>query len=663
MILDRITVFQFRCYAGAHEFDLTPRKKYGYERPIVLFGGLNGAGKTTLLLAVKLALYGRQALGTGTRKSAYEQFIRSSIHREPDLLIEPNHTYVDLELTYGKLGERIELSIRREWLSERKGVKESLTIAQNGRRLDSLTDEECQGFLNELIPPGVADLFFFDGEKIADLAEDDSGTALGDAIGRLLGLDLVERLRNDLRVFQLRTASRSSGLDSSALDELQIEYEESNKQLSLGRHDLNDAVEKLRALEVVKEQIEGELLERGGDWGISRQKKQQKSVKLAEQVRQSERELQEMLTGVYPLTLAGDLLKDLVNELTREVDAQSTAQSNEILNAFAEAIKDKLSATITDREVAAIDETLASRIQPTLERPPLLDITSRDLGTIEKTIKVDARKAVKRVKSVSKSIGTIIEELDQISLQIERAPDESTLVEKINALGKVNDQIVDLRADIAVRTRDLESEYQQVIQQARTLKREHEASNEIVGFDKPMEYATKMRALLKEFSVHNAREKVKRLELEFVESFQRLSRKNDLFTQAAIDPIRFTVTLLGSQGETIERSELSAGEKQIYAIAMLEALSRTSGRKLPILVDTPLGRLDSEHRQSLVENYFPQASHQVIVLSTDTEVDQDFYQSLSSHISHAFEIRFDEAVQATEVSEGYFWRKQLRAAV
>ena len=89
-------------------------------------------------------------------------------------------------------------------------------------------------------------------------------------------------------------------------------------------------------------------------------------------------------------------------------------------------------------------------------------------------------------------------------------------------------------------------------------------------------------------------------------------------------------------GNELDAKQLSAGEKQIYAIAMLEALAKTSGRRLPIIIGTtPLGRLDSKHREQLVNAYFPHASQQVIVLSTDTEIDQEYLSALSPFISHA----------------------------
>jgi DNA sulfur modification protein DndD len=89
---------------------------------------------------------------------------------------------------------------------------------------------------------------------------------------------------------------------------------------------------------------------------------------------------------------------------------------------------------------------------------------------------------------------------------------------------------------------------------------------------------------------------------------------------------------------------------------MLEALGRTSGRNLPIIIDTPLGRLDSKHRTKLVKNYFPTASHQVLILSTATELDEDVYSELSPEISHAFSVDYDSQQGCSEYNEGYFWR-------
>ena len=168
--------------------------------------------------------------------------------------------------------------------------------------------------------------------------------------------------------------------------------------------------------------------------------------------------------------------------------------------------------------------------------------------------------------------------------------------------------------------------------------------------------------MLRDFRRLKADRKIEQLEHEFTEAFQALARKDDLVASARIDTRNFTVKLLNREGRELQKAQLSAGEKQIYAIAMLEALARTSGRRLPVVIDTPLGRLDSHHRANLVTNYFPRASHQVILLSTDVEVDESFYRELSPNISHAFEIRYDPEAHASNLHEGYFWRARMRMA-
>jgi DNA sulfur modification protein DndD len=88
---------------------------------------------------------------------------------------------------------------------------------------------------------------------------------------------------------------------------------------------------------------------------------------------------------------------------------------------------------------------------------------------------------------------------------------------------------------------------------------------------------------------------------------------------------------------------------------VLWALARTSGRPLPVIIDTPLGRLDSDHRRLLVQNYFPHASHQTVILSTDTEVDQPYFEEPRPWTSKAYLLDFDPAEHSTKVASGYFW--------
>jgi DNA sulfur modification protein DndD len=89
---------------------------------------------------------------------------------------------------------------------------------------------------------------------------------------------------------------------------------------------------------------------------------------------------------------------------------------------------------------------------------------------------------------------------------------------------------------------------------------------------------------------------------------------------------------------------------------VLWGLARAAARPQPAVIDTPMARLDAVHRRHLVERYFPHASHQVVLFSTDTEVDREYYQALQPALVRAYHLNYDEARRATVAEEGYFWK-------
>jgi DNA sulfur modification protein DndD len=163
------------------------------------------------------------------------------------------------------------------------------------------------------------------------------------------------------------------------------------------------------------------------------------------------------------------------------------------------------------------------------------------------------------------------------------------------------------------------------------------------------------QAALKEYLLVVTQLKLEQLEREVAQCFGAICRKGDLVDKIRINPESFDITLLDKNGQQISKERLSAGEKQVFSIALLWALGRTSGRPLPVIIDTPLARLDSDHRKLLIERYLPSASHQVLVLSTDTEVDARLFGTLEPYVSHAYHLAYDASERLTTAEAGYFW--------
>jgi DNA sulfur modification protein DndD len=167
--------------------------------------------------------------------------------------------------------------------------------------------------------------------------------------------------------------------------------------------------------------------------------------------------------------------------------------------------------------------------------------------------------------------------------------------------------------------------------------------------------AARTRVVMQEFLARATESKIERLSDLITDSFRFLLRKQSLIERIHIDPSTFAITLFNQAGHALPKERLSEGEKQIFAISVLWGLARASAHPLPAIVDTPMARLDAAHRRHLVERYFPNASHQVLILSTDTEVDRHYYQALQPYIARAYHLRYDEDSRATHAEEGYFW--------
>ncbi|MDF2427340.1 MAG: hypothetical protein OPY04_05405, partial [Nitrosopumilus sp.] len=161
--------------------------------------------------------------------------------------------------------------------------------------------------------------------------------------------------------------------------------------------------------------------------------------------------------------------------------------------------------------------------------------------------------------------------------------------------------------------------------------------------------------VLEEYSQSLRTEKISILENNVLKGLDILLHKKDFIKKVTIDKETFNVKLYDENDDEITKNMLSKGELQIYATALVWGLAKTSGKPLPFMIDTPLARLDVEHRLSLVESFFPKTSQQTIILSTDSEIDSTYYEKLKPHISKSYTISFDSDKGKTSIKDGYFF--------
>ncbi len=641
MIFNSLTLENFRVFEGIHHIDLTA----GKGEPIVLFGGLNGAGKTSILTAIRLALFGKSSLDGIKSKKAYEDELRGFIHKSNDKQCDCSS--VRLQLSYSKLGMDYEYQVTRSWSGGRDGLNEEITIKENGKILSELDNTQAQSFLNDLIPLGIADLFFFDGEKIKSMADDEDGHVLVEALKKLVGIDLIDRAIHDTGVILRRnkkqdiSKSERKEIDDMELRLKSIENEVEQRSLEYENNYLTLKIE----LEATLQKATQRLDESGGTWAKGRESLVKEQNVLESQRREIGQNINEIMRGDIVFSLAPTFMEKLNKQLIGDLSIIQSQEFNEQLDSKVKDIKGASSIEISK---------LVDQLKYNISREPKNNISSYQFHEFESTVK-NSIKSKDLLKNMLHKYEVLETEIDNLGLNISRAPDETQLEGLFKNVNEISLEIEKLNLHGASIKAKIESLLNEGIRITHELEKSYKGLQGNIATKSVSNTANKVIEAMSSLSDNLIQSKVSQLESEFNKVFKRLTRKDDMAYQAKIDRINFMIDLVDKNGNKINKKLISSGEKQIYALAMLEALGKTSGRDLPFIIDTPLGRLDSNHRSKLVNNFFPVIGEQVIILSTDTEVDEQFYKDLNPFVKTAYEIKYKDGNNSSTVTKGYFW--------
>lgn len=659
MILRSIRLEDFGLFAGVTELDLIPRVRKGVSAPVVLIGGKNGAGKTTLLEAVRLALYGRRALGPRVALSEYEAYLRDRINRNA-LKLEAT---VALEFDYAEGGAVHRYRVRREWSIKGRSIVENLLLDKDGEAISSVPREEWHQFLQELIPPGVSQLFFFDGEKIQQIAGDEDNEQLAEAVRSLLGIELVGRLRTDLGLFLARHQRREAGDVASRLEAIIRELANSSNVMQKLSDDIAELVSTRDSQARAAEQIRRRFVSEGGDAALNRNRIESEREEVRRAASRGEHELRELANQLLPFAMAPKLIGRFRNALFA---ASSGGGEKASVAAFRSAIDGWKNKGEPEREArwskehwADLRRFLLAQSKAASQKAAVPAFTALGDGTaaLARLTEVDAT-VRPRAHALLKDLERLSKRGRELDKRLERADSAASGV-MLDELRHAERLLGSTEATLKTRQDELSVVRGQRVTMERDRTRLLGEQADTAAASNRAELAARTAQVLADYEHRLLAHKLAQLRTEFVRCFDHLARKPGLVTDISIDPTTFATKLFDGTGVEIAKSALSAGEKQVYAIAMLWSLARTSGRPLPMIIDTPLARLDSDHRGNLIERYFPAASHQVIMLSTDTEVDADLAGKLRPSISHSYRLDYDPVTGGTGVSHGYFESGQL----
>jgi len=649
MILNQLILHDFGIYKGRHEIELTPLSP---ERPIILIGARNGRGKTTILDAINLVLYGSRAnLSNRQPRQTWDDYLRNCIH-----LGGATSASVGLDFSVlDDFGMR-QYSITRTWEAAPRGVNESFSVTLNGER-DEVLAEDWSDHLEGLLPLEIASLNFFDGEKTNELATPErSKDVIRSAIRGLLGLGILERLEADLKVLIRR--KQDAVIGDSASEALQSAEAELASLLTRRSSLVLEVAESRTSLERAREEVrrkEAHAREVGVERWEQRAEIESELSALRAERAEVELQLQIEASGVAPLAIVESLLARTCSQVQSDEKAHQERTVLEVLTERDAAVLQQLPKELVKGAKTVFDNDRRLR----QERLGRLVVHQHPEQIVDQL-----RSAAGEVAALS-DLATLIARLDLLESRAADAerklmgvPTDGQLAPVLEALGRLREQ-----ADAFQRALETgEEEMHHVASAISRLEsraaglRETEADreNESMQDRRSREYAAKALATLTKLAEATVRRNVAAIESSILDSFNQLAGKADLVTRVRLDTETLEMSVDTADGERQPVERLSAGERQLLAVAILWGLSRVAHREVPLVVDTPLGRLDSFHREKLATNYFPHVAQQVVILSTDEEFDADLRSKIERFISRDYLIEFIDAERSSQIVPGYF---------
>jgi len=471
------------------------------------------------------------------------------------------------------------------------------------------------------------------------------------------------------------TKPSRNGHATDEVDRLHDEIANLQQNVQVLKREHDQAAVRAEEVRTAIERIEGKITAEGGTFTRNREKLLQQQGQLQAQIKQHEDFVRQQCGDLLPFALIPQLCVQLKEQLLLEEQVTQQEAGQTLLNAAKAEIRQRMTNSdfwkklpkLTEDQKAKMRDALTDVIDTPLsvEHSEPTNMVHLLAGPQQRRLTSWIDQAIHEVPNRVRSIAAQLErdsrELQKTEETLRKIPADDVLKPLLEELHGLHQEL----ADVSKQTLAKEEQLKTVELQLNELQRQYDEAAKRIGMltthTKKIALAERMQKALEEYKDSLIEKKVVRLQETVSECFNTLSRKKDALRRIAIDPRTFAVTLYDRRNQPLPKAQLSAGEKQIYAISMLWALAKISGRPLPIIIDTPLGRLDSDHRSLLVQHYFPVASHQVLILSTDTEVDQSYFAALQRDVAYAYHLEFDPVEHGTTVSSGYFWRRSDEA--
>ncbi len=713
MKINKIVLYNFNSYEGWNEFDFSCTDQ---NRNIILIGGKNGAGKTSLFTAIKIALYGPLAYGYVGVNPYYIAKIKDCINSKA---FQKDRVESKVEITISLMVEREiqEYQITREWDYSKQKLDENYYVKTNGRMLDEQELSYFQNYLQGLVPPDLFEFFLFDGEEVGSVfSTTNYNTYVRNAVYTLCGLDIFEIIRKQTKGYVGKASIEEEASLYESYEDLKSSVEALEASKGIADADIISDQTELEEVETALTELETAFKNAGGITESER-KKLLAEFSEAEHIKaETSTSLKMFVEGLMPFFI----LSDFTNKITSQLDFE---EKGEIFYYVQQKIKrsdiaDVLSGTVDDEKIDTLLDLLISKFKPkgfSESAEPIHDLSKEGKGRVNAVISsvedfdVDAMIHVVKQKQ-SASERTM--EINRLLKSAMTDEDAARYSEKENILLKRKEEISQRLYENKAKLESLNeqlAEIKSLRDKAWQRVKDNTQNKHVFELSKGLSFM--MDTILSTKTVKIK----KKLEGLIVEKLQHIYRKDNLITHIEIgDDFQFNLyqyetysiaeltyliqnlgkegfaLTIGKQGQNelfnkfsvsnindlqsvlsvveneaiplyknIDLSRLSKGERQIFILSLYWAVIELSGKDIPFIIDTPYARIDANHRKEISEKFFPNISKQVVILSTDEEINEEYYGIIKPYIAKEYLLINDENQNRTTVKGHYFFGDKL----
>lgn len=692
MFIKSIELNNFRVYHDQCKIEFARDKK----RNIHIVSGYNGYGKTTFLTGLVWCLYGKLMKDV---EDVFKQQI-------DDMGGYPKYVSSCLNKLARNSGEK-EFSVIIELTDVNipSVACESVTIIRKGffnsgvDDLEILIDGDQNELTNEvgneifiqdfILPKEIAKFFFFDAEKIVQLAETRSiadKRKLSKAYSEVLGIKKYEDLKKNLSDLRIRFRKSSAKKEDKAkFEKLTKELESKNEKLLDLKIKIEKKEEEKIALRKLSDDLQEILIRKGSSLSVDDINNLKiDKFKIQTEIDGLKEEFKQVLEFA-PFAIASKLIFEVEEQVEKESSKKNSVtikkdlkrRSNKILKEFSNSElinKYKRKNELEELMKSILEKHMDTSNSYKQEKnfKALHDFTKEDIRLLDVLITQLKSSYAERVKNLAKDLrdrridyGKISKKLSDAESKesdgiIKKYREEKTEVDQ--KLFDIDSELTLLHQELGSVQNDRNSNEKVVSELAKKIK----IRQQYVEKDK---VADRLIKKLTKFLVKIKKEKKASLEEKILKSLKSLMHKQGMIRKISVEVFDdlIEIDLKDESGEIIDKNSLSKGEQQLYATSILKALVEESNIEFPVFIDSPLQKFDPAHAKNIIQQFYPTVSNQVILFPLlEKEMTEKEFNLLEKHIVSCHLIKNEGGIRSYfegTTSSKLFEQSKLKANV